>query len=493
MVIENAPRKPLAAVAPEVRSAGTGTTPATVTVMGAPAPARTAPAATAPTQGNMQTTGVVRGFWGFDRFEGPTLPLQRLPGRNWAVATQGDLFTGRSNTIALTSTGAACVAFIALTEGNSSHPLDWHANEADAKPTISVKLPLEKTAPGGLSLAVRQFGDPQPQAVPLTAYADAVRVDDAVAHAADTWLTLRGTGLGSVSAATLNGLRFAPHADAATDDHQVRMDATPDPGKTGTPFKAGDHGTVELTLRDGRTLRAPFHVDAARPAITLLNVSFQPGSQAGLPVTLGDPHSIPLDGRLTLALRSDTPTRFARTGKVEVAAVDGSASVLLSLQDRTLVLQDARTALGYVTPSATFGPSGFGPLQLRVVAPDGATSDWIALGTLTRTPVLRSFACGARTTGAHPVVGAMVEPPTTPPASAEPTATPCTLSGSDLFLIDAVASNAAFSPAVEVPAGFALDTLSVPRPADGHTLYLRLRDDPDHAASVQVEPPKPRL
>ncbi len=485
LVSNTAPRKPLVAAAPQAR----GTTAAATPSAAIPAFVDEVDASLLP--GAMQGTGVVRGFWGFDRFEGPTLALQRQPGREWSVTTQGDLFTGRSNTVDLSSTGTACVQSIDFADGGAKTPLEWHLDEGPQRPSVKVKLRLEKAAPGGLTLAIRQFGDGQLQKVPVTAYADAVQVEAATAHAGDTFLTLRGTGLLGVKDAQINGVAFTPSQDGAPDDRSLRLEAANSTDGKRTPFKTGDQGTARILLKDGRQLHAPFHIVAARPSVTLLNSSFQPSIQAGLPITLGDPHAIPLDGRLTVALRSESPARFARTEKIEVAAVDGSASTTLSLQDNTLVLQDARTALGYVKPMETFGPSGFGPLQARALADDGSASDWVALGTLTRTPVLHTFSCVAKL---GPAQHSSVLGPTTEsgaPSSAvavEPASVPCTVSGSDLYLLDAVSATPGFEQAVTVPAGFAQGTLQVPRPADGHTLYLRLRDDPDHIATVQVDP-----
>jgi hypothetical protein len=52
----------------------------------------------------------------------------------------------------------------------------------------------------------------------------------------------------------------------------------------------------------------------------------------------------------------------------------------------------------------------------------------------------------------------------------------CRLSGSNLFLIDSVASDPQFTHAISVPVGFADSTLSVPRP-NGTLLYIKLRDN----------------
>jgi hypothetical protein len=52
----------------------------------------------------------------------------------------------------------------------------------------------------------------------------------------------------------------------------------------------------------------------------------------------------------------------------------------------------------------------------------------------------------------------------------------CRLIGSNLFLIDSVASDPQFTHAISVPIGFSDSTLSVPRP-NGTLLYIKLRDD----------------
>ncbi|MGJ3629030.1 hypothetical protein AB5I41_23135 [Sphingomonas sp. MMS24-JH45] len=54
----------------------------------------------------------------------------------------------------------------------------------------------------------------------------------------------------------------------------------------------------------------------------------------------------------------------------------------------------------------------------------------------------------------------------------------CALTGSDLFLVAAIAPVADFKGATAVPAGFVGTRLSVPRPA-GDTLFLKLHDAPD--------------
>jgi hypothetical protein len=67
----------------------------------------------------------------------------------------------------------------------------------------------------------------------------------------------------------------------------------------------------------------------------------------------------------------------------------------------------------------------------------------------------------------------------------------CMLSGSGLFLIDAVANDAALTAPITVPEEFSETALAVPRPVGG-VLYLHLRDDRAAVATlalpVQAEP-----
>ena len=83
---------------------------------------------------------------------------------------------------------------------------------------------------------------------------------------------------------------------------------------------------------------------------------------------------------------------------------------------------------------------------------DIAAGDWQPLANLVRVPTLNEIRC---------------------PESSD---APCKLSGTNLFLMDAVASDAQFTHASTVPAGFVESTLSVPH--SNGMLYIKLRDDP---------------
>jgi hypothetical protein len=96
---------------------------------------------------------------------------------------------------------------------------------------------------------------------------------------------------------------------------------------------------------------------------------------------------------------------------------------------------------------------------------DGTPGDWTPLGTLVRTPQITAIHC------------------TTADALT------CTIDGSDIFLVQSFSSGKDFATPTEVPTGFSENTFNVPTPADGTTLYLRLRDDPGAVAAMTLPTP----
>jgi hypothetical protein len=129
-----------------------------------------------------------------------------------------------------------------------------------------------------------------------------------------------------------------------------------------------------------------------------------------------------------------------------------------------LTLQDAQTALATLDPAKAFGGSAFGPLQFRVVTDNGVKGDWQPLATLVRLPRFQSLQCS------------------------EDASEACTLKGSDLFLVDAIAQNQQFVNPVQVPDGFPGRVLPVPHPQGGGELYVKLRDDPSAVNVVTLTP-----
>jgi len=133
----------------------------------------------------------------------------------------------------------------------------------------------------------------------------------------------------------------------------------------------------------------------------------------------------------------------------------------LSLADGSLMLEDAKTALGVVEPLARFGSSAFGPLRARALSEDGVTGDWLTLGTLVRLPGFKELHC--------------------PHAAAKL----CTLTGSNLFLAASIAATPEFDNAVDLPLDFTGTQVSIPHPLNG-VLYLKLRDDPETVQTLTL-------
>jgi hypothetical protein len=209
---------------------------------------------------------------------------------------------------------------------------------------------------------------------------------------------------------------------------------------------------AHVALKDGRVLDLQTTVEAPRPKVALLSKSVQrgPGSSA---IRFGNDDELSQGGRLTFFVKAEVPEKFSHDEKIEVATADESFHVMLSEADGNLVLQDSQTVLAFLDPTKSFGASAFGPLRFRPVDADGAKGDWSPLVNLVRIPSVKEIRC-----------------PDSPDKQ-------CKLTGTNLFLIDSVASDPQFSHTVPVPAGFVDSTLSVPRP-NGTLLYLKLRDDP---------------
>jgi len=91
-------------------------------------------------------------------------------------------------------------------------------------------------------------------------------------------------------------------------------------------------------------------------------------------------------------LKAKVPARFSRNEKVELAAVDGSFDTELSLADGSLMLEDAKPQwVAWNRCNASFLGLRAGSLARHFG--DGATGDWLPLGTLVRLPGFKSCAC----------------------------------------------------------------------------------------------------
>ncbi len=401
-------------------------------------------------------TGVIRGKWGFDDWEGPRFHLRSAGPGHWNVAAgdQSALVVGREDLLHLEGGSTLCVDKVEeQPTAGSPRTLVWKSPKPE---TLEITVPLKDAVPGPITLEIHQFGLNEPDRLTLTSYSEAASLDRLVLSAGDMQAVLTGTRLDEVAKASLNGITWSPAVLSRVEDSD-RLAMNADGSTSG--LEPGRRYFASVQLRDGRELRVRVSVDPQRPQVTLLSKGTQ--DEASLTpsmVRLGNPDDLPIDRRLVFFLKSKIPANFPRTEKVEVAAADGSFQTVLSLADGTLVLEDARTAMGVVEPLARFGFSAFGPIQARAISASGVTGDWLPLGTLVRLPGFKELHC--------------------PRALGKP----CTLTGSNLFLAVSIAATPEFDNSTDVPPDFTGTQLSVPHPANG-LLYLKLRDDP---AAVQT-------
>ena len=410
-----------------------------------------------------QAKGTLRGKWGFETFDGPSFQLRSAHSAKWLIplADQSALIVGRDDSFHLQSVNAACVEKISVdSAGGADLKTTWKPAKADE---LEVQIPLKDQAAGPLQLKVKQYGMAEPDETTLHAYSEAAGLEHFTINAGDQQGVLRGTRLDEVESFELNGIHFVPvklsRAHQKDELRLVTLNNAPS-----TALQPEEKLVAHVALKDGRILDLQTTVDAPRPKVALLSKRVQRGS-ASSAIRFGNEDELSQGSRLSFFVRTEVPEKFSHNEKIEVSTADESFHVLLSEADGNLVLQDSQTVLAFLDPAKAFGPSAFGPLRFRPVDADGAKGDWTPLTNLVRIPSVKEIRC-----------------PDSPDKQ-------CKLTGSNLFLIDSVASDSQFSHTVPVPAGFVDSTLSVPRP-NGTLLYLKLRDDPS-AVNMMVLPVLP--
>ncbi|MGA1981084.1 MAG: hypothetical protein ABSG84_01315 [Acidobacteriaceae bacterium] len=428
-----------------------------------------------------ELTGTVQGFWGFETFTGPTLPLQETPGKDWKLADGDPLIAGKDRHIVIASTGTACIQSIALDPASGKQEKEtW--KPADKPNSVEVTLDLPAHDAGEQHLAIRQFGDPKPATLSLVSYNLPAKLDALNFHAGDTTATLAGTSLDQVRQVGFGGLSFKPVEQGTTPELQpggrseLHLSLPTDAKPPALP--AGERLTAEVALEDGRTLKLPLTVEAARPSITVIaRADVPPDTEPKPPffIKFASQADLPVDDALMFSLKSAQP--FPRNGEIEIASPDGSLHTKLGVDSGSLILEDPQTLLATLRPLKAFGPSAFGPIRLRAVAADGTAGEWLPLVTLVRLPTITGLSCPVAEP-AGPVA------PTTP-AAPTPSTPPCTLTGSGLYFIDSVAADESFAKPTRVPEGFVGSSLQVPPPT-GAQYYLRLRDDPTTTDTITL-------
>ncbi len=394
----------------------------------------------------------LKGYWGFEPYEGPTFRLINVHAKSWELAAgdEAALIVGRQDTVHLQADSVSCVDAIMLKDpGGKELKVDWKTTRPDE---LEVKLPLQEAAPGAMTLFVKQYGDEQADPIPIHTFADAGRIDGFSIHAGDIVGTLKGNRLDEVASLVFKNMVFVP--GELTSNHGV--DELPmvaqDPAAAGA-LKPERGAAAKVTLKDGRVFSSTGTVDAPRPAVTLLGMNVQPSASSHESnIQLAHPSELPQDAILTFSLRTQSPPAFTHDANIEVTTSDESSSAMLSFANGGVMLENSQVAVATLNPAKVFGGAAFGPLQFRINS-KGVVGDWQPLANLVRLPVLRELKC-----------------PATPELA-------CKLSGSNLFLIDSIADEPQFTHAVKVPDGFLGSALPVPHPKSG-TLFVKLRDDP---------------
>jgi hypothetical protein len=393
----------------------------------------------------------LQGYWGFDRYHGPSFLLMNAHSKSWDLAAGDEdaLVVGRQDTVHLQADSVSCVDTIMLKDpAGKEIKTEWKKTRPNE---IEVKLPLQEARPGAMTLMVSQFGVNAAQPVALQAFAEAAHFDGFTLHAGDSQGILTGSRLDEVAALSVHNVVFVPGDLTRNGTDQLPMIAQ-DAGAAAA-LKQERSIAAKVTLKDGRTMPLSVAVDTPRPRATLLGQSAQPSpSGKDSNIVLADPGELPQDSTLTFAVRAQWPAAFLREESIEVATGDETFSAALSFVNGGLTLENAQVAVATLTPAKAFGPSAFGPLRFRVVD-KGIAGDWQPLGNLVRLPVLKELIC-----------------PATPELA-------CKLSGANLFLIDSVSNDRDFHHPVQVPDGFLGSALPVPHPAGG-ALFVKLRDNP---------------
>ena len=403
--------------------------------------------------------GTLNGSWGFEAYQGPNFRLRTSRPAHWMIPTaeQSALIVGREDVLHLPSEGAVCVDSISVQDAHGRDvKTTWKLGKPDE---VEIRVALKDEAAGPLKMRVRQFGLSTPDEVSLQAYAEAAHLEGFAINAGDREGVLKGQRLDEVKGFELNGVQFAAvNLTRANDKDELQLSAVG--GSNSSVLRPDEHLVAHVVLKDGRVLDLPSTVAPARPRVVLVSKNIQSGSTPSV-INLGSHDELPLDGQISFLLRTEIPEKFPRNEKVEVATADEAFSTTLSVADGTLILQDSENLLATFDARKAFGPSAFGPLRFRPVAADGRKGDWQPVATLVRVPALKELRC---------------------PESPDK---PCQLMGANLFLIDAVASDAEFAHAVPVPTGFIDSELSVPHPS-GSGLYIKLRDDPATVSTLAL-------
>src|ERR1700730_8720065 len=387
-------------------------------------------------------TAALHGYWGFDPYQGPSFRLMNAHASKWELAAGDDaaLIIGRQDTVHLRADSVGCVDGIMLKDpAGKELKVDWKS----VKPNeVEVKLPLQESKPGALTLLVTQYGLTEPQPVSLNAFAEAGHYESSSMHAGESQGTLNGSRLDEVASLTIRGVTFAP-GDLLSRGGNDELPMVAQDAQAASALKPERGVAAKVSLLDGRALPVTASVNAPRPRVALIGKSVQASAaNSDSNIQLADAGELPQDASLVFSIRAQSPAAFTRDQYVDVATGDETSATTLSVANGGLTLETAQVAVATLNPARAFGPSTFGPLKFRVNA-KGMASEWQPLANLVRLPVLKELKC-----------------PSTPELA-------CKLVGTNLFLLHSIAGDAEFTHPVTVPEGFLGTAVPAPHPTTG--------------------------
>jgi hypothetical protein len=408
----------------------------------------------------------LHGQWGFDRYDGPSFRLADPQAQTWNLASgdSTDVIVGRAGTVHVHADSVSCLDEVTLVDSAAKpHKVEWKKSSPSE---VELTLPLQDVQAGDLSLRLRQFGRTDAQTLALRAYSQAAHLESFELHAGDSEGILRGNRLDEVKLLSFGDVQFTPGTLATRDGH----DELPMQAASGSDTRTLKAGNGQVTLVDGRVIDVKVAVDSPRPSAALISKTVEwPGAGGENAIQLAKETEVPLEAHLTFSLRAQSPAGFTHDEKLEVATTDGSFSAVLGVGTGEVMLEGRRIAVVNLDPSRTLGASAFGPMQFRRIV-QGTAGEWAPLATLVRLPKFTGVDCPTQPDGA------------------------CSLTGSNLFLLDSVSADADFAHVTRVPDGFTQPVLRIPHPAQGR-LYVKLRDDPAVVnvamLNVKIQPTSP--
>src|SRR6202049_2367523 len=214
-----------------------------------------------------EVTGTLRGWWGFETYEGPRFDLKTARNAKWnvAAAEQSALVVGRDDVLHVQSGCAVCVEKISFkNEKGVELKTSFKVLRSD---TLEVGVGLKDETPGAVTMSVKQFGLAKTDEVALHTYWAGAHMERFTINSGDQQGVLRGTRLDEVDSVELKGVKFSPgKLSRANEKDELRLSATTAPAANA--LLPEEKVVAHVALKDARVLDLQTTVEAARPKVT---------------------------------------------------------------------------------------------------------------------------------------------------------------------------------------------------------------------------------